>query len=172
MFSKTIFKKFYRTQRHTPVYVSWGDVRSVVVLLHSASSSYQDVLDIVARLEQDNKTVTTYYLADNKRMDIACLNSDIRVVTKKDVGCFKKPKSGVVECQGVYDLVIDLTLGHTLVTDYIVAMHNAKLVCGGADEERLVRYDFQIATDVLPDKSSSSLLAQIVKYLSIIQSEK
>lgn len=168
---KALFDSYVRKHLRAVEYIAWADVKAVVLLAHSSTISHDKLLDIVGMLRREQKTVLAYYFVDNKQADIATDNSAVRIVTRKDANWLQRPKAGVVPDAVNADIVVDLSFADLLFNAYLATVFRPKLICGATGVNRYMGYDFQISIPE-SDNKPAYLIAQIVKYLKMIQSEK
>lgn len=154
----------------TRQYVSWDEVRRVLLLTDAAHTGVDEAVKIADMVRKEGKEVEAYYYMDRAEQSLT-VPATLRVLTRRETNVVRKPKTNPLQGRGAFDVVIDLSCRQCVPLCYMAVWADAKLWCGcPTDDKTLIEYDFRI---MLPEEKgceASYIAEQIVRYLKMIKS--
>lgn len=174
------FQNYLLTTVRNPAFINYCEAKSILLLFESNyTEKNTKTKQIIENMIVDGKNVTAIGYV-NKSRSISAIYPEYRVLSNKDIGCFKQPKQAFLEplLNDEYDLLIDITTQRLLPLEYIALYANAKCKAG-MRKNKLKLYDFSVDLKsylsgneiLLEDLAYTFLYDQIIFYLKNIQSK-
>jgi hypothetical protein len=172
--------KFLKNSFRNNLFINYKHAKNILLIFESNySEKNSETKRIIERLTSDGKKVVAVGYV-NKSSCISATYPEYKVLCKKDLGLFSKPKQSVVKdlLDGEFDLLIDITKNSLLPLEYIVLYANAKCKTG-MQKNNFKIYDFAVDIEhhlteneiLIDDLKFTFLFDQILFYLKNIQSK-
>lgn len=170
------FKKYAKKElvKHQSKFISYNDAKTILVLAVHQPDEYATLQQIVRRLEKDGKSIKTCIYSTTPEA-IGGQYTNWTVFGKKEVNWLQRPSKSIEQeiCSQQYDLLIDLTLTHSLPLTYLASGTQATCKVGMKKPE-FSGYNIMIDMDNKSEESPSrqnvaDLFEQIIFYLKKIQ---
>lgn len=158
-----MLKKACASYRSTSEFVSWKDVRNILLIYDSDFSEQNHEMRLtIDNIEQEGKKVTECMFVD-KKCAVTSSIEDRVVIGRKEIDFWGRPQGIAIRQlmeNGQFDIVIDAS--QCYIMKYVTMAVKAKMKCGRQSDDKVC--DLQIEGCMEQDK----LVAEVVRYLKMI----